>query len=120
MSEAVRCPYCNKLARRVAGTDIYPHRLDLADKRFFRCDPCDAYVGCHPNGKPMGRLANAELRVARRAVHRLFDPLWQNGNRTRSEAYALLASGMNLSPQRCHIGDFTLEQCAAAQRFLME
>ena len=74
--ETVTCPYCNNPAVLVGGDVIYPHRPDLYEKKFWQCDPCDAYVGCHRPGvgygdgtRPLGRLANAELREAKKNVH---------------------------------------------------
>lgn len=75
----VICSYCNKPAELVTGKEIYPHRPDLYPKKFWRCRPCTAYVGCHkPNAgygdgtRPLGRLANAELRAAKSAAHAAF------------------------------------------------
>lgn len=57
------CSYCNNEAKLVSGNVIYPHRPDLAYLRFWQCAPCAAYVGCHKGTtKPLGRIANAELR----------------------------------------------------------
>lgn len=62
----VVCDYCGADAKLVTGDVIYPHRHDLRARRFWQCVPCDAYVGTHANSlnhHPLGRLANAELRV---------------------------------------------------------
>lgn len=110
------CPYCAEGAMSVTGADIYPHRPDLSGKRFFACTPCGAWVGCHPNGKPLGRLANAELRRAKQYVHAAFDPIWRSGELSRSRAYAWLARALNISTAECHIGMFDVERCRAAYR----
>ena len=68
----VSCPYCNAPAELVRGDVIYRGRPELHAKRFWRCAPCGAHVGCHaPNRRfgydgtqPLGRLANASLRKA--------------------------------------------------------
>ena len=71
------CPYCGKMPELVFGRKIYPGRLYLYSKRFYLCEPCNAYVGCHEGTDiPFGVVANAELRAARSEVHRVFDPLW--------------------------------------------
>lgn len=115
------CPYCKKPAEAATGADIYPHRPDLADKRFYRCVPCGAYVGTHVHtGKPFGTLANATLRRMRNATHQVFDPFWlgfRQGERrktARTNAYAVLAKAMNLHIKDCHIGMFTEKQCLQA------
>ena len=110
----VSCDYCGLPAERCTGADIYPHRPDLAEKRFFRCVPCGAYVGCHQNnGQAFGRLANAELRAAKMRAHAAFDPLWKSGRfLSRRSAYAWLASAMGIPKDDCHIGMFDLDGCA--------
>ncbi len=109
----VICPYCGGNALLVTGAVIYPHRKDLAAKRFYQCAPCDAYVGCHPSGQPLGRLANMELRQAKMSAHAAFDPLWKpvGGSRARSRAYRKLAQLLGIPPSDCHIGAFDVHQC---------
>src|SRR5690349_1108918 len=108
----VRCPYCGDAAKLVNGSVIYPNREDLAEKLLWYCGPpCNAYVGCHPGtNKPLGTLANAELRRARMATHSIFDPLWKTGKFTRKGAYAWLMKQMNLTKYNCHIAKFDLKQ----------
>lgn len=106
------CNYCNQPAELVTGADIYPHRKDLASKRFWRCSPCAAWVGCHPGtDKPLGRLANAELRTAKQAAHAAFDPIWRSGDVHRGVAYRSLAKKLGLSIEQCHIGMFDIAMC---------
>ena len=38
---------------------------------------CDAICGCHPDGSPLGTLANRALRQLRRQAHAKFDALWR-------------------------------------------
>lgn len=106
------CPYCTAPVKRVKGNVIYPHRKDLADKDFIACIPCWAYVGCHARtGEPLGRLANKELRAAKMMAHAAFDPIWQNDEMTRTEAYAWLSKQLNLHARYTHIGMFDVEDC---------
>lgn len=106
------CPYCGKVSVLVGGLIIYPHRQDLAEKRFYNCAPCGAYVGCHQGtNEPFGRLADAELRKAKQAAHAAFDPLWRSKRMERNVAYARLSDAMGLSREETHIGMFDLEQC---------
>lgn len=112
--ERPRCPYCDNDSILVTGKQVYPHRKDLWGKKFYVCHPCDARVGCHGTSeKPLGRLANAELRAAKSKAHRFFDPLWREHKRfkNRGAAYAWLAKKMNLPMSQCHIGMFNVEQC---------
>jgi len=108
----VVCPYCKKQADVATGRDVYPGRTDLKNLKFYVCLPCDARVGCHNNsGKPFGTLANAPLRIARSKAHRAFDPLWKDGDLTRKQAYAWLASAMDIHVADCHISHFSEWQC---------
>ena len=109
---SVICPYCNSEASLVTGREVYPGRRWLYGKRFYLCEPCDAYVGCHDGTtKPLGRLANAELRAAKIAAHAAFDPLWKSGRMTRQEAYGWLAMQLKMERNHCHIGMFDVETC---------
>jgi hypothetical protein len=106
----------------------------LKQKLFFECEPCGAYVGTHPDGKPLGRLANAELRKAKQAAHVVFDPLWQNFHQAypraedvpnralravaRKRAYAWLAEQMSMEADDCHIGAFDVETCALVREVI--
>lgn len=108
----MKCPYCNKDVELVYGNIIYPHRPDLYKKLFYLCGPCKAYVGCHPGtDKPLGRLANSELRIAKQLAHSSFDPMWRNGKQSRSNAYSWLAEKLSIEKKECHIGMFDIEMC---------
>lgn len=125
----VICSYCGQPARLVSGLIIYPHREDLKQKKFWQCQPCDAYVGCHaPNigygdgTRPLGRLADASLRSAKQKAHEVFDRLWmrqKNRGAARKRAYAELAKRMGIKVEDCHIGMFDVEQCKAARSHAM-
>lgn len=103
-SVAPICPYCNKFSVPATGEEVYPHRADLFHKLFFVCRPCGARVGRHKDGKALGTLANEATREARMRAHQAFDPLWKDGNLSRSAAYAWLAKALGVSPKDCHIG----------------
>jgi hypothetical protein len=114
----VACPYCGKQAAMVTGKEVYPHRPDLFEKTFYQCAPCDAYVGCHPGTrKPLGRLADATLRVAKRRAHDVFDPLWRQSGRSRKSCYAWLAGKLNIAVEDCHIGMFDVSTCHLVIKF---
>lgn len=122
---APHCEHCKQPARLTTGEEIYPHRRDLAHKRFWKCDPCAAYVGCHPpkdserGGQgdgtvPLGTPANHSLRNLRKHAHALFDPLFRDpGGMTRRDAYAWLRAPerLDLPASEAHIGHFGAEQC---------
>lgn len=85
--------------------------------KIYLCRNCMAYVGVHKGtDKPLGRLANAELRNWKKAAHAVFDPLWKYGRFRghRNAAYAWLAQKMGLPVEKTHIGMFDVGQCRKA------
>ena len=109
------CHYCNGPVKCVMGGVIYPRRPDLWKKNFWLCKPCEAWVGCHPNTKkPLGIVANAELRKLKSEVHANFDPLWKDGRMSRKEAYAWLSHVLAIPIEETHVGMFTNELCERA------
>jgi len=73
---------------------------------------CDSYVGCHRNSRrPLGRLANKELRKWKLSAHAAFDPLWKRGLMGRNEAYRWLAAQLKIKVHKCHVGMFDVETC---------
>lgn len=134
---SVVCGYCKRPARLVHGPELYPHRRDLAHVKAWRCDACNAQVGCHDGTEtPKGTLAKPDLMRARQAVHRAFDPLWQNWreaypeeNRApdavvrriaRSRAYDWLTHQMGRDGRQVHIGAFDDEHCAVALELIQK
>lgn len=100
----------------MSGETIYPHRPDLFALQFWCCVHCDAWVGCHRGTtKPLGRLANAELRQAKQDAHVAFDALWRRttpaGTFDRGGAYTWLAQQLDIERADCHIGMMDVEQC---------
>lgn len=95
--------YCCECARDVDarltdGAEIYPHRDDLYDLPFWRCDTCENYVGCHhktqERTRPLGVIPNDELRNARKSIHRILDPLAHGQAGRRREIYAKLSAAL--------------------------
>ncbi|MCL2220985.1 MAG: DUF3268 family zinc-finger domain-containing protein [Oscillospiraceae bacterium] len=106
----VECPYCGKSARLIDSKEIYGKSYGMA----YICHPCDAYVGTHMNtNKPLGRLANRELRLWRRKAHDSFDPLWKTGRfkGRRKSAYKWLSRKMKIPEEKTHIAMFDVDQC---------
>ncbi|HEY0842424.1 zinc-finger-containing protein [Methylotenera sp.] len=81
-------------ARLTDGMETYPHREDLYDLPFWKCDACRNFVGCHhktsePN-KPLGCIPSAEVKELRKQIHANLDPLWMDGKHSRKYIYARL------------------------------
>lgn len=115
----VPCPYCGDEARALRGYELYGRERCLEqnwDRLYYRCDPCDAHVGCHPDGRPMGPLADPSLRRHRQEAHWAFDQRWRYGaradwKRQRREAYRWLQGELGLPEDLCHIGMFDEATC---------
>lgn len=115
----IPCPYCGKYAVLVDSSVIYRVSYGL----MWACvdyPNCDSYVGCHPGTRqPLGRLADRELRAAKKAAHAAFDQLWkakirQTGcgrNRARTDGYNWLAKQLGINKESCHIGMMDIEDC---------
>jgi len=108
----MNCNYCDKEVKLVSGKVIYPHLPELKEKLFWYCKPCKAYVGCHGRtNKPLGRLANAELRSWKIKAHNYFDNYWRKQKMCRDEAYDWLAIELKIKHKDCHIGMFDVDKC---------
>jgi len=123
------CPYCGEKPEFVDSSVIYGQSYGM----IYLCSPCDAYVGVHKGSdKALGRLANKELREAKKKAHFYFDKLWKakvqiginedsgrkSGKRyiawrskCRSGAYKWLSEAMSIDPEFTHIGMFDIENC---------
>lgn len=92
--------YCCKCegttsARLTDGKEIYPHRKDLYDLPFWKCDICGNFVGCHHKTtnrtNPLGCIPSPAIKNARQHIHKVLDPLWQSGSFKRKQIYAILS-----------------------------
>lgn len=110
------CPNCESSVEIVSNAVIYGRAFGKWPWA-YRCtdEDCDSYVGMHPGTNiPLGTLADRSTREARKQAKAAFNPLWQDHGLSRSEAYQMLADGMGIERERCHIGWFTVEQCEQA------
>ena len=93
-SKSIFCCECVKEvpARLTDGKEIYPHRSDLFDLPFWKCDACNNFVGCHHKTKdrtrPLGVIVSQPIKNMRKKIHALLDPVWQSGKRHRGSVYA--------------------------------
>jgi len=98
----IYCCKCEKKveARLTDGSEIYPHRLDLWEIPFWKCDTCANYVGCHHKTtnptNPLGNIPTPEIRKARSHIHALIDPLWKSGRFHRRNVYAMIAEKLGI------------------------
>lgn len=109
------CRYCGGAVRMVRNREIYGRdhgRWPFA----YLCGGCGAYVGVHPDTDvPLGTLANAQLRGARRGEKKHFEKLRNTGVLgSRGDAYRWLAAEMGITTDECHWGLFEVDQCIEA------
>lgn len=113
----VKCPYCGKKANLVDSSEIYNGR---SYGLVWLCRPCRAYVGVHEGTeKPLGRLANKELREWKVKAHSAFDRLWKtkiirdgcSKTKARKAGCRWLAGELGVSVKQCHIGMFDVNDC---------
>lgn len=120
------CRYCQSRVDLVNNSEVYgksygrwPHVYLCSNK------VCRAFVGVHPNTQvPLGTLADAETRKARKEAHSAFDLIWKGGYMKRGEAYAWLAEKLRIETWRCHVAWFDAPMCRqvvkACQELLRE
>ena len=133
--EKPNCMHCGKISRLTDGFEVYPHRRDLHEKSFYVCTGCESRVGCHPGSViPLGRPANAALRIERSKTHAVIDPFWKQAPnlpcygkdlprkaraaikaKARNRIYKFLRREMKITAEEAHIGMFDVDQCRAAR-----
>lgn len=119
MEKIKKCRYCHEPAKLTWLGDIgYPYQRDYGP--MYVCIPCAAHVGCHPGTtKPLGGVANAELREWKIKAHAAFDPLWQakirrdgcSKSQARRAGYRWLSEQLGIPFEKTHIGYMNLDEC---------
>jgi|GEM_PF-778748 len=83
-------------ARLTYGIEVYPHRADLQEQPFWRCDACGNFVGCHYKTKacttPMGCIPTLEIKNERKRIHVLLDSIWKSGRIGRMKLYQAISN----------------------------
>jgi hypothetical protein len=120
------CPYCQSPVELASSAKVYGGRDFGMAYICTRWPACDAYVGVHKGtDKPLGRLANAELREWKKKAHAAFDPLWMKKLEKRRQergpeykkafargsGYRWLSEQLGIDQKDCHIGMFDVETC---------
>lgn len=102
------CPYCGGVPLLVDSAVVYGRSYGP----IWRCPRCGAYVGCHKGtDKPLGRLADARLRAAKKSAHASFDTIWISRRMRRGEAYSWLSKKLGIPIEDTHIGMMDIETC---------
>ena len=114
------CPYCGNRTEYVDSSVIYGRSYGM----IYLCWDCMAYVGVHKGtDRALGRLANTELREAKKEAHFYFDQIaktnlinkiWKKhipNTSNRNRAYLWLSIQLGIPHEVCHIGMFGVEDC---------
>ena len=112
------CPYCGNKAELVDSAVVYRK----SHGNIWICHPCQAWVGVHQNdnlNRPLGRLADTQLRAWNKRAHDAFDPLWrrkmERDRCSKAEAikagYVWLANQLGISFAKCPIKMFDVAKC---------
>lgn len=112
------CPYCSSKTVYVDSLEVYDRSYGM----IYLCRPCKAWVGVHTGTKKaLGRIADLELRQAKKETHFYFDKLWaekmKSGftkNAARGKAYKWLAFNLGIPAEEAHVGWFDLKMCRKA------
>lgn len=104
----MKCPYCKMEAIWCENKEIYGRNYGKSYMCYL-CKKCDAYVGCHNNSKkPLGTMANKELREWRKKTHTTIDPIWRDGVISRGKLYRMMSDHFGFD---VHIGESDVEIC---------
>ena len=120
----IYCTGCQVVVepRLTDGKEIYPHREDLYNLPFWKCDTCSNYVGCHHKTanptKPLGVIATKEIMTARKHIHALLDPLWTSNKVTRRKAYKHISDKIG---KEYHTGNISsIEEARSVYKIVAE
>jgi len=111
------CRYCGSPVRLGTHAEVYQGRSFGDWPYVYRCveDRCGAYVGLHPKTDlPLGTLADARLREARRRHKAPFVSLKRLMGWSDHQAYAWLADRLGIPLRDCHWSWFEVNDCQAA------
>ncbi len=112
LSPIQRCSFCFGKVEYVNNEKIYGSSYGHHPFAYL-CGDCGAYVGVHAGTKiPLGTLADASLRTARKLAKEPFLKLCKNMDRTL--AYFKLSHLLCIAMKECHFGWFNVEMCGKA------
>lgn len=113
------CPFCGSEVVFTSNKELYGK--EYGNGKCYLCRKCKASVGTH-NGttKPLGIMANREMKILKKACHDLFDVTWKTKMLNRNEAYRRLAILLGIKQQDCHFGHFSTDMLLKAMSILSQ
>ena len=109
------CPYCGRQAVLRPATYVYGERNLDPENYLYVCGgypACDSYIGVHKKSlRPMGTLADGNLRHKRIEAHRALNEVINAGVMTKHGLYIWLQNRLCLSETEMHIGKFSYFRC---------
>ncbi len=112
MKKPTICRYCGSPVVYTSNAEIYGR--EYGEGKCYLCRNCRAFVGVHPGtDRPLGTLANEELRRYRKITHYWFDQIWKKPLRisTRNKAYEWLSEQLGKPRKYTHIAMFEKQEC---------
>ena len=95
----IYCVECSNyvIAKLVTGAMVYPNTPKVSRDKYWMCNSCKNHVGVHRNAnknklKPLGVIANKELRSIRKTIHDIIDPIWREEKMKRTHIYAIISN----------------------------
>lgn len=108
--------------RLTSGAEIYPHRRDLKELPFWKCDGCGNWVGCHHQTenrtRPVGVIATPEIKNARIHIHAILDPIWKSGKIKRQALYDRIGQEIGRTYHTANIR--TIEEARNIYRIVLQ
>lgn len=109
--EIVKCPYCGAYAMKRPASVVYGEVARVKNGYLYVCSrwpACDAYVSAHrKSGRPMGTLANGDLRHKRIMAHKALEEFRRRHHMEKWEAYLWLQARLGLGKEQTHIAKFS-------------
>lgn len=118
MNDIKICPFCGHEVVKTSNKEIYGK--EYGNGVCYLCRNCKASVGTHPDGRPLGILANREMRILKKACHDLFDYVWKTDKMPRNSAYEILSEKLQIDIKDCHFGHFDMERLFKALKILSD
>lgn len=124
LSEVI-CPYCGKKAVLRSASYLYGEkRIFTPETMFYVCSgypECNAYVSANQkNNRPLGTMADGELRNLRIQAHRALREIWTQGYMTKNSTYHWLSGKLALPEKETHVAMFSTYRCMETIRLANE